>query len=37
MIEGKLMKRQYVDTDGVKRYRTEVQASDFFVITRKAA
>jgi single-strand DNA-binding protein len=37
MIEGKLMQRQYVDKDGVKRYSTEVQASDFFVITRKVA
>jgi len=35
MIEGKLVNRNYTDKDGVKRYVTEVQASEVMILTKK--
>lgn len=35
MIEGKLVNKQYTDKDGVKRYSTEVQASDLLILSKK--
>ena len=35
-IEGKLVHRNYVDKDGIKRYITEVQASGLIVLGGKA-
>ncbi|MCX7743379.1 MAG: single-stranded DNA-binding protein [Flavobacteriales bacterium] len=32
IIEGKLMHRQYEDSQGVKRYITEIQVSDLLVV-----
>lgn len=35
MIEGKLVNKQYTDKDGVKRYSTEVQASELLILSKK--
>jgi len=35
MIEGKLVNKQYTDKDGVKRYTTEVQASELLILSKK--
>jgi single-strand DNA-binding protein len=35
MIEGKLINRNYTDKEGVKRYVTEVQASELLILTKK--
>jgi single-strand DNA-binding protein len=34
-IEGKLVNKQYTDKQGVKRYSTEIQASELLVLTKK--
>jgi single-strand DNA-binding protein len=36
-IDGRLVNRNYVDKDGMKKYITEVQASQLVVLGRKAA
>ncbi|MEK7199533.1 MAG: single-stranded DNA-binding protein, partial [Bacteroidota bacterium] len=35
-IEGKLVNRNYTDKQGIKRYVTEVQASELLILTKKA-
>jgi single-strand DNA-binding protein len=35
-IEGKLLNRNYTDKQGVKRYVTEIQASELLILTKKA-
>lgn len=35
-IEGKLINRNYTDKQGVKRYITEVLASELLILTKKA-
>lgn len=35
MVEGKLVHRNYIDKEGVKRYVSEVQASDVLILTKK--
>jgi len=35
MVEGKLIHRNYTDKEGIKRYVSEVQASDFLIISKK--
>jgi single-strand DNA-binding protein len=35
LIEGKLVNRNYTDKDGIKRYTTEVQASELLILTKK--
>lgn len=35
-IEGKLVNRNYTDKQGIKRYITEVQASELLILTKKA-
>ncbi|HNP24699.1 MAG TPA: single-stranded DNA-binding protein [Panacibacter sp.] len=35
MIEGKLVNRNYTDKDGIKRYSTEVQATELLIISKK--
>lgn len=35
MIEGKLINKQYTDKDGIKRYSTEVQASELLILSKK--
>jgi single-strand DNA-binding protein len=37
MVEGKLTHRQYTDKEGVKRYITEVEASDLVLMNVKKA
>ncbi|MES2006306.1 MAG: single-stranded DNA-binding protein [Bacteroidota bacterium] len=34
-IEGKLINRNYVDSQGVKRYVTEVQANELLILTKR--
>ena len=34
MIEGKLVNRNYTDKDGIKRYSTEVQATELLIISK---
>ncbi len=34
-IEGKLVNRNYTDKQGVKRYVTEIQASELLILTKK--
>ena len=36
-IEGKLIKRNYMDKDGLKRYVTEIHISDFLMNTQNIA
>jgi single-strand DNA-binding protein len=36
-VEGKLVNRNYVDKEGVKRYVTEIQVSEILVFGSKAA
>ena len=35
-IEGKLMHRDYTDTNGVKRYITEIQINELLMLDKKA-
>ena len=35
MVEGKLVNRNYTDKDGIKRYITEVQATELMILTKK--
>ena len=35
LIEGKLVNRNYTDKEGIKRYTTEVQASELLILTKK--
>jgi single-strand DNA-binding protein len=35
LIEGKLVNRNYTDKDGIKRYTTEIQASELLILTKK--
>ena len=35
MVEGKLINRNYIDKDGIKRYTTEVQANELLILTKK--
>lgn len=35
MVEGKLINRNYTDKDGIKRYSTEVQATELLILTKK--
>src|SRR6478672_12126305 len=35
MVEGKLINRSYTDKDGIKRYITEVQATELMILTKK--
>lgn len=35
LVEGKLINRNYTDKDGVKRYVTEVQATELLILTKK--
>ena len=35
LIEGKLINRNYTDKDGIKRYTTEVQATELLILTKK--
>ena len=35
LIEGKLVNRSYTDKEGIKRYTTEVQASELLILTKK--
>ena len=35
LIEGKLVTRSYTDKEGIKRYTTEVQASELLILTKK--
>lgn len=37
MIEGKLVSRDYVDKDNVKRYITEVEVRSFMLLDKKSA
>jgi single-strand DNA-binding protein len=37
MVEGKLTHRQYTDKEGIKRYITEVEASDLVLMNVKKA
>ncbi len=34
-IEGKLINRNYTDKQGIKRYTTEIQASEILILTKK--
>jgi single-strand DNA-binding protein len=34
-IEGKLINRNYTDKQGIKRYVTEIQASELLILTKK--
>ena len=35
-IEGKLLNRNYTDKQGIKRYVTEIQASELLILTKKS-
>jgi len=35
MVEGKLINRNYTDKEGVKRYITEVQATELLILSKK--
>lgn len=35
MIEGKLINKSYTDKEGVKRYVTEIQATDILMLSKK--
>lgn len=35
MVEGKLVNRNYTDKDGIKRYTTEVQATEVLILSKK--
>jgi len=35
LVEGKLVNRNYTDKEGVKKYVTEVQASELLILTKK--
>lgn len=35
-VEGKLVTRNYIDKQGIKRYVTEVQANEILILTKKA-
>ncbi len=35
LVEGKLVNRNYMDKDGIKRYITEVQANELLILTKK--
>jgi single-strand DNA-binding protein len=35
LIEGKLINRNYTDKEGVKRYVTEVQATELLILSKK--
>lgn len=35
LVEGKLINRNYLDKDGVKRYVTEVQATELLILSKK--
>ncbi|TAG15118.1 MAG: single-stranded DNA-binding protein [Sphingobacteriia bacterium] len=36
VIEGKLINRNYIDKQGVKKYITEIQANEILILTKKA-